>query len=191
SGWEFLRNEDLDANSYFFNQAGTPKALNRLNTYGFNVGGPVFIPKVYNTNKDKTFFFYNMEWRKLKQGGSLNTVVPLPSTYGGAFSGAAASALHTPCANQVSTQVATQFAAAGQTLSTPDATSGNCSVDPKSTTPAILRPFSVNQIPTSLLNPNAQLLLKQGIFPAPPSGTAFSGGNNAPTNVREEIIRID
>ena len=41
----------------------------RFNTYGFNVGGPVFIPKVYNKNRDKTFFFYNMEWRKLIQGG--------------------------------------------------------------------------------------------------------------------------
>jgi hypothetical protein len=34
-------------------------------------------------------------------------------------------------------------------------------------------------------------LTKTGISPAPTSGTAFSGGNNAPTNVREEIIRID
>ena len=185
SGWEFLRNEDLDANSYFFNQAGTKKALNRLNTYGFNVGGPVFIPKVYNSNKDKTFFFYNMEWRKLKQGGALNQVVPSPSAYGGSV----ASSVHTPCTNQVSSALASQFAAAGQTLSTPDPTTGACKVD--ATDHAILQGFTGNQIPTSLLNPNAQLLLKAGIFPAPTSGTAFSGGNNAPTNVREEIIRID
>ena len=32
-----------------------------------------------------------------------------------------------------------------------------------------------------LLNAGAQLLLKAGIFPAPTSGNAFSGGNNAPT----------
>ena len=192
AGWEFLRNEDLDANNYFLNQAGKPRALNRLNTYGFNVGGPVFIPKVYNTRKDKTFFFYNMEWRKLKQGGSLNTVVPLTSAYGGAFPGLSTSALHTPCTNQVSSQIAAQLTAAGQTLSTPDGTSGACTVDPKNTTnPAVLQAFTGNQIPTSLLNPNAQLLLKAGIFPAPTSGTAFNGGNNAPTNVREEIIRID
>jgi len=30
--------------------------LNRLNTYGFNVSGPVYIPKVFNTKKEKTFF---------------------------------------------------------------------------------------------------------------------------------------
>ena len=99
SAWEFLRNEDLDANSYFFNQSGKPKALNRLNTYGFNVGGPVFIPKVYNTKKDKTFFFYNMEWRKLKQGGALNPVVPLTSTYGGNLG---STAIHVPWPSQLS-----------------------------------------------------------------------------------------
>ena len=167
SAWEFLRNEDLDANSYFFNAQGTPKALNRLNTYGFNVGGPVFIPKVYNTKKDKTFFFYNMEWRKMKQGGSLNQVVPLTSTYGGNLG---STAIHVPLASQLSAAQIARFAAAG--LSPGQA-------------------FPNNTIPTSLLDPNAQLLLKTGIFPAPTSGTAFSGGNNAPTNVREEIIRID
>jgi hypothetical protein len=167
SGWEFLRNEDLDANSYFFNQAGTPKALNRLNTYGFNVGGPVFIPNVYNTKKDKTFFFYNMEWRKLEQGGALNTVVPVTSSYGGNLG---STAIHVPLASQLSAAQIARFAAAG--LSPGQA-------------------FPNNTIPASLLDPNAQILLKAGIFPAPTSGTAFSGGNNAPTNVREEIIRID
>jgi len=167
AAWEFLRNEDLDANSFFFNQAGTPKALNRLNTYGFNLGGPVFIPKVYNAKKEKTFFFYNMEWRKLKQGGSLNTVVPLLSTYGGNLG---ATAIHVPNANQLSAAQIARFASVG--LSPGQA-------------------FPNNTIPPSLLDPNAQLLLKQGIFPGPTSGSAFSGGNNAPTNVREEIVRID
>jgi hypothetical protein len=167
SGWEFLRNEDLDANSYFFNQSGTKKALNRLNTYGFNVAGPVFIPKVYNTKKDKTFFFYNMEWRKMKQGGALNQVVPLTSEYGGNLG---STAIHVPSAAQLSAAQISRFAAAG--LSPGQA-------------------FPNNTIPASLLDPNAQLLLKAGIFPAPTNGTAFSGGNDAPTNVREEIIRID
>ena len=167
SGWEFLRNEDLDANSYFFNKAGTPKALNRLNTYGFNVAGPVFIPKVYNAKKEKTFFFYNMEWRKLVQGGSLNTVVPLPSEYGGNLG---SNAIKVPLATQLSAAQIARFAAVGLSPG---------------------QPFPNNTIPSSLLDPNAQILLKAGIFPAPTSGTAFSGGNNAPTNVREEIIRID
>ncbi len=46
-------------------------------------------------------------------------------------------------------------------------------------------------IPASLLDPNAQALLKAGIFPGATSGNKFVGGNNAPTNVREELLRID
>jgi hypothetical protein len=50
--------------------------------------------------------------------------------------------------------------------------------------------FPNNTIPSSLLDPNAQALLKAGIFPAP-NGTQFVGGNKLPTDVREEIARID
>ena len=42
------------------------------NIYGFNIGGPVYIPKVYNTNKQKTFFFWNEEWRKILSGAGTN-----------------------------------------------------------------------------------------------------------------------
>ena len=39
----------------------------RFNTYGFNVGGPV---EFHHSDNPKTFFFYNMEWRSLVQGGT-------------------------------------------------------------------------------------------------------------------------
>ena len=42
----------------------------RYNIFGFNIGGPVTFGKLYNPSKTKTFFFYNMEWRKIIQGGS-------------------------------------------------------------------------------------------------------------------------
>ena len=183
--WEFMRNEDLDANSFFRNLNGQAKGLNRLNNFGFNVGGPVFIPNVYNKQRNKTFFFYNMEWRRQLQGGSLNTTVPLTSEYGGVipttFNGKA-TVIHTPYACQVSSAVAQKFQAAGLALS-------GCTGGSPDATKAVN--FPNNTIPTSLLDPNAQILLKAGIFPAPTSGTQFSGGNNAPTNVREEIVRID
>jgi hypothetical protein len=69
SAWEFLRNDALDAR-YFFNPAtnlnGTDNqvAKLRLNVFGFNVGGPVTFGKFYNKDRKKTFFFYNMEWRR-------------------------------------------------------------------------------------------------------------------------------
>src|SRR5690348_18121089 len=40
--------------------AGGKKSRNRLNNYGYSVGGPVIIPKIYNGH-DKTFFFTNFE----------------------------------------------------------------------------------------------------------------------------------
>ena len=51
-----------------FNPAPQPVAELRLNVFGFNVGGPVTLGKFYNRDRKKTFFFYNMEWRRLIQG---------------------------------------------------------------------------------------------------------------------------
>jgi Carboxypeptidase regulatory-like domain len=189
SAWEFNRNDAYDAH-YFFNPNQTNKL--RLNVFGFNVGGPVTFGKLYNPDKKKTFFFYNMEWRRLIQGTPNNgQPVPDPTTYDGNFSaaGLTATGLHTPCTNQVSAAIAAQFAAAGQTLSTPDAGSGAC--DTKNGHAATLVPFSGNVIPTSLLDPNAQALLNAGIFPAPTNGNKFFGSANTPTNLKEEVVRID
>src|SRR6266403_1590844 len=84
SAWEFNRNDALDARN-FFNPAPAAVAKLRLNVFGFNIGGPVTLGKLYNPEKKKTFFFYNMEWRRLIQGVLTNQPVPLPSTYGGNF----------------------------------------------------------------------------------------------------------
>jgi hypothetical protein len=179
SAWEFVRNNDFDANNFFLNKAGVPNPELRLNTYGFNVGGPVTLGHIYNKNRDKTFFFYNMEWRKLIQPGStLDTTVPATSEYGGVLTSAA----NTPYACQVSSQVAAQFLAQGLQLS-------GCTNGQPDATKKVL--FPNNTIPTALLDPNVQLMLKQGIFPGPNSGAQFIGATPVPTDVREEIVRID
>src|ERR1019366_7476517 len=46
--------------------------------FGFTVGGPVYIPGVYNKEKNKTFFFYSQEWRKIITYAT-QTSSPLPS----------------------------------------------------------------------------------------------------------------
>jgi hypothetical protein len=63
--YEFLRNDALDATAFFRNLAGQPKAKLRFNNFGYNVGGPVVLPG-YNKSRNKTFFFWNQEWRKLR-----------------------------------------------------------------------------------------------------------------------------
>src|ERR1700680_4601332 len=127
SAWEFNRNDALDARNFFnpaTNLDGTHNqvAKLRLNVFGFNVGGPVTLGRLYNPDKKRTFFFYNMEWRRLIQGNLNNgQTVPLPSTYGGQFpSSLAATSLHTPCTNQVggNAGLVAAYAAAGQPLST-------------------------------------------------------------------------
>ena len=55
-GFDYLQNEDFNGATPFVNKL--PRT--RRNDYGYNIGGPVWIPKVYN-GKDKTFFFYNKE----------------------------------------------------------------------------------------------------------------------------------
>src|SRR6266581_3195345 len=77
SAWEFNRNDAFDARNFFnpaTNLSGTTNqvAKLRLNVFGFNVGGPVTFGKLYNPDKKKTFFFYNMEWRRLIQGNLIN-----------------------------------------------------------------------------------------------------------------------
>ena len=66
--WEYVRNDAFDANTFFANLNGRKKPELRYNTFGFNFGGPV--PKI--GHEKKTFFFYNMEWRRLVQGGEIN-----------------------------------------------------------------------------------------------------------------------
>ena len=181
SAWWFGRNDAFNARNYFtprFNANGTQNKMPKLrfNTYGFNAGGPVeFKP----TDNPKTFFFYNMEWRSLIQGGALRTNVPFPSTYGGNLTEAmnfggllnsGNTTVHVPNFANLSTAEQAKFTAAGL---------------------ASGQPFPNNTIPASLLDPNAQALLKAGLFPAPTSGRTFIGGADSPTNVREELARVD
>ena len=66
--WEYIRNDAIDANTFFANLNGQPKPELRYNTFGFNGGGP--IPKI--GHEKKTFFFYNQEWRREIQGNQIN-----------------------------------------------------------------------------------------------------------------------
>jgi hypothetical protein len=167
AAWEFNRNDAFDASDFFANRNGTAKPKLRYNAYGFNIGGPVFIPKLYNKDRQKTFFFYNMEWRKLIQGNQITATAIPAAQFNGDFSGAAAIKV------------------------------------PQTTNPAALARFSSfgltpgqnfpgNRIPAGLIDPNAAAFLAAGALP--PANTAdgrYSRAAPVPTNLREEIVRID
>ena len=76
--WEFFRNDVLDAKN-FFEKSSSPKPPLRQNQFGFEIGGPVFIPHLYNRSRQKTFFFYNEEWRREIQGNSPSPINSIPS----------------------------------------------------------------------------------------------------------------
>lgn len=60
SAYEFLKRTGLNANTFADNAKRNPRQGNALDQYGFTVGGPVMLPKLYN-GKDKTFFFFAYE----------------------------------------------------------------------------------------------------------------------------------
>jgi hypothetical protein len=84
SAYEYWVNEDLDARHPFSHALDH----DRKNDYGFTIGGPVWIPKVYN-GRNKTFFFFNLERFGNNQlaSGSYGTV-PTAAYRGGNFAGA-------------------------------------------------------------------------------------------------------
>jgi hypothetical protein len=63
-GYEFYRNEWLNANTFTNNYSGLSRPRNRNSTFGFNLGGPVYVPHVFNRSKDKLFFFTNWEFQR-------------------------------------------------------------------------------------------------------------------------------
>jgi Carboxypeptidase regulatory-like domain/TonB dependent receptor/TonB-dependent Receptor Plug Domain len=84
AGYEFLRNSAFDARNFFDSHAN-PIPPFRLNQFGFNIGGPVFIPKVFN-GKDKLFFFADYEGKRVFQAQTFTSTVPIPAFHTGDFS---------------------------------------------------------------------------------------------------------
>src|SRR5262249_51326243 len=81
---EFLRNDKLDARPYFLSSTA-PKAPLRQNQFGFELDGPVFIPKLYN-GKNRTFFMGSYEGlRQIRQGAGKATIMT-PQMFRGDFS---------------------------------------------------------------------------------------------------------
>ncbi|MGC9998650.1 MAG: carboxypeptidase-like regulatory domain-containing protein [Bryobacteraceae bacterium] len=68
--YEYMFNDMFDANSWYQNAVGNPKVHFRQNDYGFTLGGPVSIPKIYN-GKNRTFFFVDNEYYRYNQAGNV------------------------------------------------------------------------------------------------------------------------
>src|SRR6185437_7199596 len=86
--FEINRNSMFDAVGFFNGPAwggtNTP-ATDHENNYGFTIGGPVVIPKLYN-GRDKTFFHYSQEWYKQNSEDTDISTVPTAQEKTGDFS---------------------------------------------------------------------------------------------------------
>lgn len=82
AAFEYFRNDVLDANNWFANEAGKARAAERQNDFGGVFGGPVL--------HDRTFFFVSYEGLRLRQPQTTVIAVPSVPTRNGAISSAAA-----------------------------------------------------------------------------------------------------
>jgi hypothetical protein len=81
------RNEALNANDTFNNANGIPRQQYRFNTVGYNVGGPVYWPGKFNSEKNKLFFFFSQEiWPSHSPGTPRYYMMPTALEKAGNFS---------------------------------------------------------------------------------------------------------
>src|SRR5216683_1074675 len=76
SVYDYLKNDKLNANSWGNNRNGTLRGRQRHNEYGFQVTGPVAIPKVYD-GRNKTFFLFN--WEQINDHGVSQPTATVPT----------------------------------------------------------------------------------------------------------------
>ncbi len=177
--WEFNRNTDFNANNYFNKQNGTPRSKLNYNIFGANVGGPLFIPHFYNNSREKTFFFWNEEWRRLIQGGGTSQ----PN---------AINAADFPTAGKDLTWVAPVFAPTGYAIHAPNITNPAYLARLTADGLAPGMPFPGNVIPSNLFDPSGVAYLGTGLFPHPNNaGGQTTSSVSLPTNVRDDVVRID
>ena len=86
TGFYYLQNEAFNAANLVSTTAGDPKPRYRDNNWGYAIGGPVYIPKVYD-GRNKTFWFTNFEYDNRNQLDFNGYTTVSPTEYqGGDFS---------------------------------------------------------------------------------------------------------
>jgi hypothetical protein len=167
-GYEFIRNEMFNARNFFDETKSAP--LYRRNDFGFTLGGPVYIPNVYNTNKQKTFFFFSQEFRFEKTPVDYNQAVPSNAERAGNFSDV--------CPADQTLQITTQ----NKSLYPDCPVVGffpNTGQYVRSSYNGTTSGFATDQLP---IDPTSQALLATGLLPAPNAVSGCNSTVSTPSN---------
>jgi hypothetical protein len=135
------------------------------NNFGFSVGGPVWLPKLYN-GKNKTFFYTSWDWYRVNASPGGNLTVPTPAMVGGDFSAICASGFTTGVCNDRDSSGKVQNQIYVPTNFTGAALPTGCNV------PAPGQPFPGNIIPTTCFSALSKSLLP--LVPKPSFSTLSS-----------------
>ncbi|MBS1829357.1 MAG: carboxypeptidase regulatory-like domain-containing protein [Acidobacteria bacterium] len=154
--YEFLRNDKLDSRNFF----GLRRDILKRNQFGASIGGPVFLPKVYD-GRSRTFFFFNYEGTRERQGSVVNRFSPTPAMLAGDYS-ALASTLYDPATTGPNP------AGAG----------------------AIRTPFAGNRIPSSRLSPQAQFFAPYLTTASTPGGL-YTFSPSTGLDLDQYTVRVD
>jgi hypothetical protein len=148
----------VDARNFFDNQ----RAPFVENIFGFTLGGPVYIPHHYNSDKSKTFFFLSEGWNRRQGPQLVNFTSPPASTF---------------TAETVDALMRTgNFT--GQTAAIKDPTTG--------------QPFPGNIIPSSRIDPNATILFNRFYpLPNRTGNPNYVATPDSGTDWREDMFRLD
>ncbi len=173
TAYEYFVNEALNAGSPFTNDGNGHllRPRQRRNDYGFNLGGPVYIPKLYDGH-DKAFFFFNFEhFAETLITNNVSGTVPTAAYRTGDFSRALTNrnigtdGLGRPILENTIYDPTSDFVVGGQTYR---------------------NPFTNNMIPGAQLDPVAKKI--QNLIPAPTSGGVINNYLPTYTNPKYTLV---
>jgi hypothetical protein len=129
--WNY-RHEDTNANDFFNNRTGVERPVYRYMIGSYAIGGPAYIPKVWNRNKNKLFFFLSQEFASVAQSANYTPNVSMANE---------------PTAAEISGDFSQSRNSKGTVIPIINPTTG--------------APFPGNIVPSNMIDPVGQGLLQQ------------------------------
>ena len=193
AAYDYVRNTIFNANTWQRNTTPATAFITapvHYNQFGYNIGGPVYIPNHFNTNKDKLFFYWGQEWVRYVFTDTSALTVPTIAMRTGDFS-----ELLNP--NNI---FVTRKDSAGNKLPVviKDPQSPVASQCGQVLSPGVVDTtgcFPGNIIPANRASHNGLGILNA--YPAPNLATPINGNNNwffaakHPQNQRKDTIAVD